>query len=94
MMALLLLAAFFSQSVFAGSVSYVRFEHAGETRYGILNGNDIDELSAGLFPPSSPSGRSFKREAVRLLPPTDARKVFAVAPTSASWRWYMRSCSC
>ena len=84
MMVSLLLAAFFSQGLFAESVSYVRFEHAGQTRYGILNGNKIDELSAGLFPPSSPSGRSFERGAVRLLPPTDASKVFAVGMNFSS----------
>jgi 2-keto-4-pentenoate hydratase/2-oxohepta-3-ene-1,7-dioic acid hydratase in catechol pathway len=81
---LLLAAVFFSQGLCAETTRYVRFEQAGQIRYGILDGETVRELSAGLFPPSTPTGRSFQRDAVRLLPPTEARKVFAVGMNFSS----------
>jgi len=80
----LLTAVVFSQGLIAETVSYVRFERAGEVRYGILDGTRIRELSAGLFPLSTTTGRSFDRSTVRLLPPTEARKVFAVGMNFSS----------
>jgi 2-keto-4-pentenoate hydratase/2-oxohepta-3-ene-1,7-dioic acid hydratase in catechol pathway len=80
----LLSTAMCSPGIYASTVSYVRFEQAGQIRYGILNGEEIRELSAGLFPPSPPTGRNFQRNAVRLLPPTDAHKVFAVGMNFSS----------
>ena len=66
------------------SVSYVRYLHENEIRYGILNGTEVTQLEGGLFPLSAPSGRKLTLDAVTLLPPTDAAKVFAVGMNFAS----------
>lgn len=78
----------FSSFAFAQNTTeatrYVRFEHGGEIAHGILEGEVIEKLSAGLFPLSEPTGETVRLGEVRLLPPTDARKVFAVGMNFAS----------
>lgn len=68
----------------ANPTSYVRYEHAGKVHHGLLDGNTIHQLKGGLFPLSNPDGETLKLTEVRLLPPTDARKVFAVGMNFAS----------
>ncbi len=68
----------------ATSVSYVRYETADGIRYGTLDGDVVEELSGGLFPLSQKTGKKLSKKDVRLLPPTDARKVFAVGMNFAS----------
>jgi len=65
-------------------VSYVRYAHQENVRYGILEGSTVTELEGGLFPLSAPSDRTLDLKAIRLLPPTDAAKVFAVGMNFAS----------
>lgn len=65
-------------------VSYVRYAHEKNVRYGILEGSTVTELEGGLFPLSTPSNRKLSLDAIRLLPPTDAAKVFAVGMNFAS----------
>ncbi len=82
------LQALLATHVTAGNVAkpthYVRFEHAGKIHHGILDGSTIHQLEGGLFPLTKPNGHELKRSNVRLLPPTDARKVFAVGMNFAS----------
>ena len=81
---LLILAAYMVPVAHAGSVAYVRYEAEGKVRHGILNDTEIEELSGGLFPVSQKTGKCLSIKDVRLLPPTDARKVFAVGMNFAS----------
>ncbi|MDV7340080.1 fumarylacetoacetate hydrolase family protein [Terasakiella sp. A23] len=83
-MALPVLMFLLMGTVQAETTSYVRFETANGIRYGIVAGEEIEELSAGLFPMSSKTGKRYALSDVRLLPPTDARKVFAVGMNFAS----------
>lgn len=65
-------------------VSYVHYETAEGARHGLLKQGEIHELAGGLFPMTEPTGKRIDRASVRLLPPTDARKVFAVGMNFAS----------
>ena len=73
----------FAQSP-AESVSYVRYEHNGTVAFGILKESVITPLQGGLFPLSQPTNQTLAVGDVRLLAPTDARKVFAVGMNFAS----------
>lgn len=64
--------------------SYVRYEHQGKTSFGRLDGDTILELDGGLFSNPNPTGQSIPLAEVRLLPPTDAGKVFAVGMNFSS----------
>lgn len=80
-----LMTMFFTSNISrAETVSYVRYQTETGIRFGILNGDQIEELSAGLFPVSEKTGKRISVDEVRLLPPTDARKVFAVGMNFAS----------
>lgn len=68
----------------AESNRYVRFEYEGEVQFGVVEDDKIYALSGDLFPISPRSDRYYLRSAVRLLPPTDASKVFAVGMNFAS----------
>lgn len=68
----------------AESNRYVRFEYEGEVQFGVVEDDKICALSGDLFPISARSDRYYLRSAVRLLPPTDASKVFAVGMNFAS----------
>lgn len=65
-------------------ISYVRYETTDGIHYGILNGDKIEELKGGIFPMSEKSGKQLSLKDVQLLPPTEARKVFAVGMNFAS----------
>lgn len=81
---LLICLTFTSGFAAAEPIHYVRYQQAGEIHYGLLKGDDVHELSGGLFPLSAPTGRRHKLNTVQLLPPTDARKVFAVGMNFSS----------
>ncbi|MFK7964023.1 MAG: fumarylacetoacetate hydrolase family protein [Burkholderiaceae bacterium] len=68
----------------AEPISYVRYLHENAIRYGILDGATVTQLAGGLFPMSAPTSRKLALDAVTLLPPTDAAKVFAVGMNFAS----------
>ena len=68
----------------AEPIAFVRYEHAGDVRHGVLDGQSIAELHGGLFPLSAKTGRQVPLADVRLLPPTNAGKVFAVGMNFAS----------
>ena len=73
-----------SAAVAEEPVAYVRYETTEGIRHGILKQGEINELTGGLFPMTEPTGKRIKPASVRLLPPTDARKVFAVGMNFAS----------
>jgi 2-keto-4-pentenoate hydratase/2-oxohepta-3-ene-1,7-dioic acid hydratase in catechol pathway len=57
---------------------YVRYELAGKTSYGILDGETVRELSGDLFASPKPSGKTAKLGDVKLLAPVTPSKVIAV----------------
>lgn len=61
-----------------GVTRYVRYEHAGRTSYGILEGETVRELDGELFASPRPTGRTLRPAEVRLLPPVVPSKVIAV----------------
>lgn len=63
---------------------YVRFAHDGETAFGILNGTSIATLDGDPIMGAKPTGQTVALDEVELLPPSDARKVFAVGMNFAS----------
>ncbi len=56
---------------------YVKYEAAGRTAWGLLEGDTIRELQGNVFDGGKPSGRTIKLSAVKLLAPAEARKVVA-----------------
>jgi 2-keto-4-pentenoate hydratase/2-oxohepta-3-ene-1,7-dioic acid hydratase in catechol pathway len=62
----------------AQTTRYVRYEAAGRTAYGQLEGDTIRELSGDLFASPKPTGRALKLADVKLLAPCDPKKVIAV----------------
>lgn len=73
-----------SQAVLADVIHYVRFQHDGGVSYGILRGAEIAELSDAPYRVSAETGRTFARQAVRLLAPSEPSKVIAVGLNFAS----------
>jgi 2-keto-4-pentenoate hydratase/2-oxohepta-3-ene-1,7-dioic acid hydratase in catechol pathway len=57
---------------------FVRYEREGRISYGMLDGERIIEIEGDIFGEHRTTSRSVARGDVRLLPPTDARKVIAV----------------
>ena len=62
----------------AGPVHFVRYEMAGETSYGILDGPTITPIYGDIFGKHSLTNESVALASVTLLPPTDPEKVIAV----------------
>ncbi len=81
---LVALCLFQHASVVLSADHYVRYETKGKVRYGVLRGGEVMELQAGLFPMSGMTGGSVALDDIRLLPPTEAGKVFAVGMNFAS----------
>ena len=48
---------------------WVRYEHQGATRYGIVENDRIEQVAGGLFDPPRRDGVSLSLDDVRLLPP-------------------------
>lgn len=63
---------------------YVRFAHDGRTGYGILDGTTIATLDGDPIMGAKPTGEILALDAVTLLAPFDASKVFAVGMNFAS----------
>lgn len=63
---------------------YVRYEYQGATHYGVLSGDELTQLRAGLFPLSDMTDTKLALDDIRLLPPSEAGKVFAVGMNFAS----------
>jgi 2-keto-4-pentenoate hydratase/2-oxohepta-3-ene-1,7-dioic acid hydratase in catechol pathway len=57
---------------------YVRYELAGKTSFGILDGETVRELSGDLFASPKPTGKTAALGAVKLLAPVVPSKVIAV----------------
>lgn len=68
----------------SGTAAYVRYEYEGKTAFGMLEGEQILELEGEPFANSTGSGSTIPLADVRLLPPTDAGKVFAVGMNFSS----------
>jgi 2-keto-4-pentenoate hydratase/2-oxohepta-3-ene-1,7-dioic acid hydratase in catechol pathway len=75
--AMLLLVAGATRSA-AEVVKYVRYQHEGRTMYGILVDDTVRELEGSIFEQPTPTGKSVKLSAVRLLAPHTPGKVLAV----------------
>ena len=56
---------------------YVKYEAAGRTAWGILEGETIRELQGNVFENAKPTGRTVKLAEVKLLAPAEAKKVIA-----------------
>ena len=70
----------------ARAEQYARVLYSGTEYYGLVKGDQIQLLEGGLFPPSPASGQFVSITDVMWLPPTNARKVFAVGKNFASHR--------
>jgi 2-keto-4-pentenoate hydratase/2-oxohepta-3-ene-1,7-dioic acid hydratase in catechol pathway len=57
---------------------YVRYSSGAVTALGILDGDNIRELRGDLFAKPTPTGKTVKLSAVKLLPPVVPGKVIAV----------------
>ncbi len=62
----------------AQTTRYVRYEHQGNTSYGILDGDTIRQLNGAPTQGGSPTGAVVSRSAVRLLAPVTPGKVIAI----------------
>jgi 2-keto-4-pentenoate hydratase/2-oxohepta-3-ene-1,7-dioic acid hydratase in catechol pathway len=58
---------------------YVRFQHDKGVSYGILSGQQIEQLEGDLFGEHFKTGNSFPLSSVKLLPPTQPTQVLALA---------------
>jgi len=71
-----------STFLFAASLQaqtkYVRYEAAGKTAYGILDGETVRELAGDLFAAPTATGRTVKLGDVTLLAPVAPSKIIAV----------------
>src|SRR5271154_6970512 len=57
---------------------FVRFHANQHTSYGLLEGDQISELSGGLFDPPVPTGAVFPSESIQLLYPCEPTKILCV----------------
>ena len=63
---------------------YVRYNLNDEVSFGILNGTTIATLDGDPIMGAAPTGKTVALDSVKLLPPSDAGKVFAVGMNFAS----------
>ena len=77
---LLLIISLITNFVFAqGSITkFVRYSHAGDESYGILEGESIHELQGDLFSSPKRTGKKVPLSGVKLLAPCEPSKVLAV----------------
>ena len=61
-----------------GPVNFVRFQHDGDTSYGVLRGDRIMQIDGDLFGPHRATDRWVDLVEVKLLPVTEPSKVIAV----------------
>lgn len=63
----------------AKGVKYARFQVAGKTACGIVEGDAIRQIEGDLLGAKRPTGKTFKLTEVKLLPPTRPGKILALA---------------
>lgn len=63
---------------------YVRFAHDGQIGFGVLDGTTIAMLDGDPILGAQTTGKTVALDSVELLPPSDARTVFAVGMNFAS----------
>lgn len=68
----------------ADPMTYARYADDDGTAYGIVEGDLIHELSGAPYDSPERTGQTVPLDEVRLLPPTEAGKVFAVGMNFAS----------
>ncbi len=73
-----------AQARAADVMKYVRYQHGGESHFGVLDGDTVIEHAGDLFGTKKATGRTIALDQVRLLPPANASKVFAVGMNFAS----------
>jgi 2-keto-4-pentenoate hydratase/2-oxohepta-3-ene-1,7-dioic acid hydratase in catechol pathway len=59
-------------------MKYVRYLYQGKVSYGVLNRNDVEEISGGLFGDRKKTGFSIDLGSVELLWPCEPSKILAV----------------
>jgi 2-keto-4-pentenoate hydratase/2-oxohepta-3-ene-1,7-dioic acid hydratase in catechol pathway len=59
-------------------MKYVRYEAAGKSSYGILDGETVRELDGNFLAGGKPTGKTAALSAVRLLAPVEPSKIVAV----------------
>jgi 2-keto-4-pentenoate hydratase/2-oxohepta-3-ene-1,7-dioic acid hydratase in catechol pathway len=59
-------------------MKYVRYRHQDKVSYGILAGNDVREISGGLFGDRAETGSSLDLGSIELLWPCEPSKILAV----------------
>jgi 2-keto-4-pentenoate hydratase/2-oxohepta-3-ene-1,7-dioic acid hydratase in catechol pathway len=74
----LLAAAAATINAQTNTVKYVRFQSAGRTAYGILEGQTIHELQGNLFASPRRTGRTVRLADAKLLAPVEPSKIIAV----------------
>ena len=57
---------------------WIRFEHAGEVRFGTLEGDAIRAHEGDMFGDSSPTSQTLPLSSVRILTPTEPTKLIAL----------------
>lgn len=65
---------------------YVRYRQGDRVSYGILEGEAIRELSADYFSNPKPTGRSVRRDQVKILSPLDPMKTQKVVGVAVNFR--------
>ena len=65
-------------AAYAETTKYVRYDHQGETAYGILEGDSIRELEGNFLETTEPTGKTIPLSDAKLLAPVEPRKVIAV----------------
>lgn len=79
----LLVAGVVATAVDAQTTSYVRYEQAGQTAWGILDGSvddgTIRQLSDAPYLGGTPTGQTVDRAAVKLVAPVDPTQIFMTA---------------
>jgi 2-keto-4-pentenoate hydratase/2-oxohepta-3-ene-1,7-dioic acid hydratase in catechol pathway len=78
MRSLILLALLATTATAQGVTKYVRYSVGNTTSYGILEGDNVRELSGDLFASPKRTGKTVKLSAVKLLAPCVPSKVIAI----------------
>jgi 2-keto-4-pentenoate hydratase/2-oxohepta-3-ene-1,7-dioic acid hydratase in catechol pathway len=66
-----------STSAIAASTRYVRYEAQGRTSYGVIDGDNVRELTGAPWADGKPTGKSAKLSGVKLLAPAEPSKIIA-----------------
>lgn len=67
-----------------GITRYVRYDHQGSVAYGILQGESIQPIEGDLFGARTPAGDAIPSGQVKLLYPTQPKKILALAENYSS----------